>query len=338
VEAPAGIIRAASAASTSAAVSATFTTHNETVPPTLIQTMPADNAIGVTGSRVVLTFSEPVAPGNGSIIIAGAGGDVRTLAVGDITQVTFNGNTVDINPSADLLPATGYTVQIASGVIVDLAGNPYAGLIGPTALNFTTASAGSGGAPPTMLSAGDIAFMGINADPVDAFAFVLLRDVGAGTQIAFTDKDYSAGATAFPTNEAAFTWTADVDYPAGTIVTVNVDALLVDLGTVYGEGGGISPNAETYYAFQGTILDPNAGQISVDRFLATINLGNAAGEIPAEVTAAGSAMHFDEDNVRYGASLDTSDLAAFAARVRDPSNWDRDDATSFLIVGGTLFP
>lgn len=146
--------------------------------------------------------------------------------------------------------------------------------------------------------------MAINTDEVDAFVFVLLRDAAAGT-----------------------------------IVTVNTDALLADKGTVYGSGGGISPNAETYYAFQGTILNPElAGQVFVDRFLAAISIRNAAGEVPPEPVPAGSFIEFDVDKVRYDGSLDRSDLAAFADLVRNPANWATGDSTPPPIVGGSLFP
>lgn len=337
VTAPAGLVIAtATATTTSAAISATFTTRMETVPPMLSATMPADNAIAVTGSRVLLTFDEPVKAGSGSIILTGTGGDIRTLAVGDITQVTISGNTVDINPSADLNPATAYNVQIARGAITDVAGNPFAGLIGAEALNFTTAGSG-GSLPPTALNTGDLLFVGINGDQTDAIAFVLLRPVTAGTQIQFTDKDYSASSPTFPTNEAAFTWTADAALPAGTIVTIQTDPLLSDLGAATGVPGGISTSGETYYAFQGQIIDAGTGQITVNRFLATINLGAAAGDIPAEVAAANASIRFDEDNARYAGSLDRGDLSAFAALVRDPANWERNDTAGYPIIEGSLF-
>ena len=336
LQAAAGVIRPASGSNTSSAVSLTFNTRAENVPPMLVSSVPADNALGVTGSRVLLTFDEPVKAGDGNIILTGTGGDVRTLAVGDITQVTISGNTVDINPSADLLPGTAYNVQMASGVIVDLAGNPFAGLIGPDALNFTTATSG-GGSQPTQLSAGDLLFLGINGDPPDAIAFVLLKDIGAGTQILFTDKDYTAGAPTWPTNEAAFSWTADVAYAAGTIVTIQTDPPSADKGVAAGVGGGISTSEETYYAFQGSIIDAGAGQITVERFIAAINLGNPAGDIPAELTAAGAYIHFAEDNARYAGSLDRSDLNAFAALARDPANWERNDATGYPLIDGSLF-
>lgn len=107
--------------------------------PTLLSSLPADGASGITSSRVLLTFNEPVVAGTGHILISN-GTDSRVIAVGDTTQVTFSGNTANINPSADFIKGTTYNVQLASGVIKDLAGNAFAGITTATTLDFTTAS------------------------------------------------------------------------------------------------------------------------------------------------------------------------------------------------------
>jgi hypothetical protein len=88
---------------------------------------------------VVLTFSENVLPVSGNILISSAS-DTRTIAIGDTTQVTFSGNIVNINPSADLKKGSTYAVTMASGVIKDAAGNSFAGITSPTILNFDTAA------------------------------------------------------------------------------------------------------------------------------------------------------------------------------------------------------
>ncbi len=312
----------------------------DTAGPTLLSSTPTDDATGITSSRILLNFNEPVVAGTGNIVITNGMGDTRTLNVTDTTQVTFSGNTANINPSADFLRGFTYNVQLASGVIRDASGNAYAGITNATTLNFTTAAAAS-----TVLNAGDVLFMAANADAVDAVAFVLMRPVVAGTQIGFTDRDYSSS-TAFVgiTNEAAFIWTADVNYPAGTIVTLRVDANppLVDKGTTMGAGGGISGTAEVYYAFQGSITGltaTTAGQVNADRFLAAIQMGTAAGAIPPELPAANAFISFALDNARYNGSLDRSDLAAFRALVINAANWVTDDATAYPIMpNNSLFP
>ncbi len=134
------------AVTSSSALSFTAIGVTDTTAPTLSSSVPVDDATGVSSSRVVLTFNESVIAGSGNIVISN-GTDTRTIAVGDTTQVAFSGNTANINPSADLLKGTTYNVQLASGVIKDLAGNPFAGITTATALNFGTAAPVS----PTLL-------------------------------------------------------------------------------------------------------------------------------------------------------------------------------------------
>ncbi|OQW41227.1 MAG: hypothetical protein A4S08_02555 [Proteobacteria bacterium SG_bin4] len=90
--------------------------------------------------NIVLNFNEAVqASGSGNIIISSSS-DTRTIAINDTSQVTFNGGKVTINPIADLVPNTSYSIRIDSGAIIDLTGNAYAGIDNDTALNFSTVS------------------------------------------------------------------------------------------------------------------------------------------------------------------------------------------------------
>ena len=126
-----------------AQTTATGTIQNDDVvvdntPPTLASSSPSDNAVNVAiGANVTLTFSEAVKAGTGNITISNGAGDTRTISVTDASQVTFNGSTVTINPTADLNPGTAYDVTFGSGVITDLANNAFGG-IAQNALDFTT--------------------------------------------------------------------------------------------------------------------------------------------------------------------------------------------------------
>ena len=79
-----------------------------------------------------------MAVGSGDIVISNDS-DTRTVAINDTNQVTFSnskaGNTVTINPTADLIPNTTYSIQMGSEVITDASGNAYAN---SDTLNFTT--------------------------------------------------------------------------------------------------------------------------------------------------------------------------------------------------------
>jgi hypothetical protein len=238
-------------------------------------------------------------------------------------------NVLKLVPTAPLELSTGYYITVDANAITDAAGNAFAGISDATKLSFTTTA----GATP--LVAGDLLFMAANAEAPDAYAFVLLKAVNGGTQVLFTDRDRKAGTTEFAgiTNETAFFWTADQNLPAGTIMTIQTDVTgnpIADKGFTLGSPGGIG-KSETIYAIAGGTIagldNGQAGQITaVGNHLATITLGGAAGTIPDAVTTAGTGISFtvlpaNQTNAIYNGSLDRSDLAAFAARVKDPANW-----------------
>ncbi len=118
-------------------------------PPLLSNSSPTDNANGVsTSANIVLTFNESVLAGSGSFEVHKSDGTlVRTIASTDISQVTFSGNTVTINPSTDLLGGTGYYLLVSPTAIRDRADNFYTGIVSPTSLNFTTSTATDTAAP-----------------------------------------------------------------------------------------------------------------------------------------------------------------------------------------------
>lgn len=113
------------------------TTTSDAVAPTIVSATPGDNDSGVlVDANIVIKFNEKVRPGAGNITITD-GSDVRTISVNDTGQVTFSGNTVTVNPGADLNPNTSYWVTIAGGSILDVIGNSLADISNPTIYNFT---------------------------------------------------------------------------------------------------------------------------------------------------------------------------------------------------------
>ncbi|NML14071.1 pre-peptidase C-terminal domain-containing protein [Azohydromonas caseinilytica] len=113
----------------------------DTTAPTLLATSPADNATGVAASsNLSIEFSEAVRAGTGTIYLTG-GGVTRAISVTDTSQVSFNGSTLTLNPSADLALNTDYSVTFGAGVVKDLAGNSFAGLTSSSQFNFRTAAA-----------------------------------------------------------------------------------------------------------------------------------------------------------------------------------------------------
>ena len=107
--------------------------------PKLLTSLPTDDATLVPiDSNLVLTFDENVMAGVGDIMIRDEAGDNRVIAVTDTSQVTFKDNTVTINPANNLILGRTYSMQMASGVIVDMGNHSYAGISDTTTLNFAT--------------------------------------------------------------------------------------------------------------------------------------------------------------------------------------------------------
>ncbi|MFZ6871513.1 DUF4214 domain-containing protein [Undibacterium sp. Di27W] len=110
----------------------------DTTPPTVISFSPATLATSVaTNSDIVLTFSEAVKAGSGTISLLNADGStVASYNIAQSSNVSINGNIVTINPTNDLNNASTYKLSIPSGAIKDLAGNNF---IGTSSYSFTTA-------------------------------------------------------------------------------------------------------------------------------------------------------------------------------------------------------
>lgn len=308
---------------------------------------PADMAVNVAvDGNFEISYNEAIKAGTGNFTIKKASDDsiVETIAVNS-ANVSISYNKVTINPSSNLDSNTAYYIEADTGVVVDHANNQWAGLhkSDTTQYDFTTKPA------TTTLNAGDLLFVGANSDSTDAFAFVLLKDIVVGTQIGFTDRNYSA-ATGMPTSgESAFIWTANTDYKAGAIVTIQPDQSgsnnpIADKGHVQGKAGGLSATAETIYAFQGSIAgleDGTAGAITADRWLTSINVGGAAaGDIPTEISSATSNLTFSTDNARYTGVFDVSstNLEVTKTNIKNTANWTTSDSTPTTLSNGSLYP
>lgn len=118
----------------------------DTTAPIVATFNPVDEATGVAiGSNIVVTFSESIAKGVGSIVLKAAGAVVATYdAATNSSNLTISGSTLTINPTADLSNSTAYTVEFAAGSIKDLANNSYAGT---TSYNFKTIGSDLMGTP-----------------------------------------------------------------------------------------------------------------------------------------------------------------------------------------------
>ena len=125
----------------SAAAATVNLTVVDNVAPTITTMNPADNAIAVpVDSNIVLTFSEAVKAGTGTIAIhslSATGTVVESYDAATSAKLTIEGNTLTINPTANLANSSHYFVTFDAGTIRDTAGNSFAGT---TSYDFTTAN------------------------------------------------------------------------------------------------------------------------------------------------------------------------------------------------------
>lgn len=111
----------------------------DTRAPTVAGFTPADGATGVdVGASLVVTFSEAVVHGSGTITIragSATGTVVESFDAATSARLGWAGTTLTIDPTAALAAGTHYFVTFTAGSVTDLAGNAYAG---SATYDFTT--------------------------------------------------------------------------------------------------------------------------------------------------------------------------------------------------------
>lgn len=126
--------------------SLTLVPSGDTTAPTVSSFSPADEASNVAvGSNIVLTFSEAITRGTGSILLKdGLGTTIETYNAATSPNLSISSNTLTIDPTLLLANGSAYSLEFGTGNIKDLAGNAYAGT---TSYNFTTIAVANH--PPT---------------------------------------------------------------------------------------------------------------------------------------------------------------------------------------------
>ena len=102
-------------------------TASDVSPPLVSSFTPVSGTSGVaTNTNITVNFSEAITRGNGTIVIKDLAGAVfASIDAATSGNLTIAGNALIINPIADLLLGTTYTVEFAPGSIKDLSGNSY---------------------------------------------------------------------------------------------------------------------------------------------------------------------------------------------------------------------
>ena len=331
---------------------ATLTVNAIPVAPTLAAKIPAASSVA-DGTPVSATFN------------AGSGG---TGCTDDFRYTTNGGATYLPYTPGSNISTTGLAAGTGFVTIEGRRANCSAGCQGSyvalASWYVTPLPAGA-----TTLNAGDIAFSGYTSTSAgDDFSFVLLRNIGTGTQINFTNNGWLS-TNVFRTGEETVTWTSNASYPAGTeIVISGLTATLAaggSAGTVTGTALGLNPTGDQILAYRGTAASPT--------FITAIhmNVYTAAGGDPVTTTAAawdGTANNINASalptglttgfnaiwigtqgvssserlNARYGNCANPATFGAISilrSALNNQANWSSDNSTppSFSLPTGCSY-
>ncbi|MFT8245742.1 hypothetical protein [Roseomonas sp. BN140053] len=188
---------------------------------------------------------------------------------------------------------------------------------------------------PTTLSAGDLAFVGIQGAPAgtapERFAVLLLRDVEAGTEILVTDNGW-LGSGAFRTGEGLVRYTAPAALTAGTVLTYAGEG---DGWTNVSGSLALSNSGDQLIAFQGSLASPTALLAAIQNDAGNWQPGSnssntsdvpgagsdALADLPAGTLSVAIGLgNADRDNGAY-AGPTTGSAEALRAAINDASNW-----------------
>jgi hypothetical protein len=180
----------------------------DTTAPTITSFSPTDGAINVAvGSNVVVTFSESIRRGSGTVEIrsgSATGPLVEAFNVASSSRIAISGSVLTIDPTNALAQGTTYFVVINPGAIEDLAGNDFAGT---SAYDFATALpenpdeqpviTSSGGGANSAVSVLEGSTSVIRVEATDPNSDILTYSITGGRDVGFFTINPLTGALAF---------------------------------------------------------------------------------------------------------------------------------------------
>lgn len=202
----------------------------------------------------------------------------------------------------------------------------------------------------TSLVAGDIAIIRLNGDSPDSWAFVLLRNIDAGTTIMFTDEGWNPNSTAFQgSGESHLTWTAPAGgLYAGTVVTVDENSdtpntFNTSSGTTTissGSSFSISSGGDQMLAYQGSYGSPTfifAVQSNSKNWQTGNCLSNKQSGLPSGLTNGttavaagyGNGSESEYDNIEYKFTTISGSKAEILATIGNRCYWNGTNSESY---------
>jgi len=203
----------------------------------------------------------------------------------------------------------------------------------------------------TSLSVGDVQILGVTADAPDSYAFVLWKDIAAGTLIRVTDNSFTstAGTTLLSGNENNMTLTFGSALTAGTVIRyqdgVGVTVSSGTAPTVSGTLSGTANGGDQVFLYQGTsITSGNTAfsgtllhgfNIADTDWLASGTATNSASYLPSVLAVTdGSFDSANLDNAEYTGARSGLTTSFFRAAVSNITNHGGNDTALTLNAGG----
>ena len=222
---------------------------------------------------------------------------------------------------------------------------------------------------PSVLTAGDIAIVGYKADAgnVAELAFIILKNIDAGTSISFSNRSWKSNGTfTGPYNiDDTFTWTTTTPQAAGTvfkleragIVTTVLSGVETTVGNTvqtYGTDGDwdLSPVGDSVLIYNGnTEIHPddnstawltglNTNGVDNGTIIAAgwaIGGGNAYCELPSalvgfniDVTGGDVNNPYDQNFGVYAGNA-SGDAATMRASINDYTNWNLNENNAYYL-------
>lgn len=202
-------------------------------------------------------------------------------------DASFSDNIITILPLAVLEHNQTYYAALLPNMVEDFSDNA----ITETVFSqFTTIT------EQTLFEPGDLAFVAYRMNATnteDEIAFITFVDIIPGTFITFTDSKYTSNPQPQCPNGIVWTVGSNECVAAGTVVTIQTESFLTNIGTVTGTGFGLSSNGDQVIVYAGTAAEPSYITALSSNGWVTNNTscGGSLSMIPAGLTDGESAFN-----------------------------------------------
>lgn len=192
-------------------------------------------------------------------------------------------------------------------------------------------------------SAGDILFIGFNADGDKDFAVVAMTDLAANTIIYFTDNEPNAQGTGNSNSEGVLKWdTGNTVITAGTVVVFTDvisdgnESFGSSIGTLtdVDSGFNISASGDVVYATYG-----NPAENAVTTWIAAIQNSDDSTELNFAVTQLSTSSNYviidstaSKDGGEYSGVRTGKTLEEYISLIVDDANWTTETSTGENIL------